>query len=47
MKVCAALMNTVCVNPPAGNNIGDPGAKDLSVFLANCPKLHTLNLSGE
>ena len=31
----------------AGNEIGDPGANHLSVALAMCPNLHTLNLSGQ
>ena len=32
----------------AGNKIGDPGAKHLSVVgLVKCPNLHTLNLSGQ
>ena len=31
----------------AGNKIGTPGGKDLSAALANCPNLHTLNLSGQ
>ena len=31
----------------AGNEIGGPGAKDLSVALAKCPNLHALNLSGQ
>ena len=36
------------VNPrAAGNEIGDPGVKHLSVLLAKCPNLHTLNLSGQ
>ena len=32
-------------NTAADSKIGGPGAKDLSVALANCPNLHTLDLS--
>ena len=31
----------------AGNKIGAPGGKDISVALAKCSNLHTLNLSGQ
>ena len=31
----------------AGNKIGAPGAKDISVALAKCSNLHSLNLSGQ
>ena len=31
----------------ADNNIGAPGAKDLSVALTKCPNLHTLVLSSQ
>ena len=31
----------------AGKKISKPEAKDLSVAMANCPNLHTLNLSGQ
>ena len=31
----------------AGNIIGGPWTKDLSVALPKCPNLHTLNLSGQ
>ena len=30
-----------------GNGIGGPGAKGLSMALAKCPNLHTLDLSGQ
>ena len=33
--------------PAAGNEIGDPGAKHLSVALAKCPNMHNLDLSGQ
>ena len=33
--------------PAADHSISDPGAKDLSVALAKCPNLHTLDLSGQ
>ena len=46
-KACAALMNTVCVAPSVVNNFGATKVKVLSVSLANCPNLHTLDLSGE
>ena len=39
-----------CIHFPttaSGNEIGDEGAEDLSVALAKCPNLHTLNLSGQ
>ena len=36
------------INPcAAGNKIGDPGVKYLSLALAKCPNLCTLNLSGQ
>ena len=45
--VCRTHEHTVCHPIFAETKIGDPGAKDLSVALANCPNLHTLDLCGQ
>ena len=36
-----------CAPPSADNKIGDRGVKGLSVALAKCPNLHTLELRGQ
>ena len=42
-----AIFTSICQPPAAGNEIGDPGVKHLSLVLAKCPNLHTLNFSGQ